>query len=474
MNEIPVERSEGTTESEKHLARLAERSFLNLWSYPNLYTDRGRTGDGDGKELCDLLVVCGDHILIFSDKTCEWPSDQPVNVAWPRWYGRAVKKSVRQIIGAARWIEQFPDRIFLDRKCQKPFPLEFPPPDRRRVHGIAVANGAGDACKKFFDEGIGSLMLMTGVGVQDNGTPESPFTIGDANPSGSYVHVLDDATLDIVMAELDTISDLTSYLKKKEILLRADQFTVAAAGEEELVAHYMTRMNDQNEHDFIFPPGHTGYAFDQGAFAEMKTNSQYVAKKDADKISYMWDALITNFTEHILAGTSISPDGGTLALSDHERGVRVMALEPRFHRRNLSEGIKGVLEDLSDSPRKVRAMLPNTGAPGKNSGFFFMTLAIPDFLEQDYERYRSGRRAFLEAYLLALLRENPEMSEIVGVAMEPIGPGGSSEDLLYTVQPEWSSKMLADLEEAKKRMEIMQKGNFSTYPVHGDEYPDPE
>jgi hypothetical protein len=66
-------KAEGSTEGERYLARIAERSFLNLWSYPAPYRDQKQHGVGDGKELCDLLVVCGDHIIIFSEKTiCQW------------------------------------------------------------------------------------------------------------------------------------------------------------------------------------------------------------------------------------------------------------------------------------------------------------------------------------------------------------------------------------------------------------------
>jgi hypothetical protein len=59
-----IKRGLGTTPSEKYLAAIADKTFLNLWSYPNLYADRKQGGKGDGKELCDLLVVCGDDVLI--------------------------------------------------------------------------------------------------------------------------------------------------------------------------------------------------------------------------------------------------------------------------------------------------------------------------------------------------------------------------------------------------------------------------
>jgi len=63
--------NEGVTSSERHLTHLAKYSFLSLWSYPNVYRVQGRTvTQKEGKELCDLLVVFQDHIIIFSDKDC--------------------------------------------------------------------------------------------------------------------------------------------------------------------------------------------------------------------------------------------------------------------------------------------------------------------------------------------------------------------------------------------------------------------
>jgi hypothetical protein len=100
------------TPSEKYLAGLADKTFLSLWSYPNLFIDRKRGGKGDGKELTDLLVVCGDDIIIFSDKSIEWPEGVAFNFAWSRWYRRAIEKSVAQIRGAERRLAEFPERVF--------------------------------------------------------------------------------------------------------------------------------------------------------------------------------------------------------------------------------------------------------------------------------------------------------------------------------------------------------------------------
>jgi hypothetical protein len=78
--------------------------------------------------------------------------------------------------------------------------------------------------------------------------------IGDVDPDGPFVHVLDDSTLDIVLGELDTIVDLSAYLTKKEQLVRSGTL-LTAAGEEDLLAYYMTHMNSSGEHDFTKPDG---------------------------------------------------------------------------------------------------------------------------------------------------------------------------------------------------------------------------
>lgn len=60
--------SAGVTASERYLNELCKRSFLSLWSYPNLFRDQGRRyGKGDGKELCDHLIIFNEHVIIFSD-----------------------------------------------------------------------------------------------------------------------------------------------------------------------------------------------------------------------------------------------------------------------------------------------------------------------------------------------------------------------------------------------------------------------
>lgn len=249
LNTTRIAKGMGQTTSERYLAKLAEQSFLNLWCYPNPYRDQGRTKGREGKELCDLLVVCGRNIIIFSEKNISWPEGD-VNLAWRRWAKRALIASARQARGAERWIREHPSRIFLDPKCAHKFPIDIPRGEGATIHCVIVARGAGRACAKHFGDDIGSLRVCAEIrGEQHCSADALPFTVGDVDPRGTFMHVMDDVTLDIVLGELDTVLDFTDYLMKKATLVRSGLLRTAA-GEQDLLAHYSIRLNEDGEHDF--------------------------------------------------------------------------------------------------------------------------------------------------------------------------------------------------------------------------------
>jgi len=443
-------RSEGSTESEKYLANLADRSFLNLWSYPNPYRSQKLGGAGDGKEICDLLVVCDPHILVFSEKDITW-TDKPVDVAWPRWCRRAIFDAATQLKGAERWINEFPDRIFLDKLCEVPFPLGFPPVVRRRMHRIIVARGARDACRKYFEGGLGTFVIKPDLKGRDHCTPGAetyaPFTIGDIDADGDFVHVFDEASLDIVMRELDTVSDFTEYLDKRATFLRSGHLE-RAHGEEDLLAYYAIRINEEGDHDFTAPEGYSwadveSVTIGAGNWSRYIDNPQYLAKKEADEISYLWDGLIENFTDHLLGGTTIVLPGHTYSLTDSELALRHMALQNRFYRRGHSEAIFNALEIGRKREIFFRALLAPPESPRRETGFFFMTMKYLEWMDDKggYEKYRQMRTFYLQTYAQALLIKHQHLERIIGIAMEPPEEGrGASEDIIYASQTEWTQE----------------------------------
>jgi SEC-C motif len=444
-NYPPIKRSSGVTPAENYLGYLCENTFLSLWSYPTIYRDQRADKTGDGKEICDLLVVFGNDVIIFSDKHCEFPNTGHTERDWIRWFRPAVLKSAQQVWGAERWVRSFPSRIFLDRKCERNFPIALPEPDEARFHLIVVAHGVSQRCKKELG-GSGSLMILTGIRGEPAHT--TPFFIGDLDAHKTFVHVLDDTSLGILMGTLDTVADFTRYLRKKESFLRSG-LEVLAAGEEELLASYLKVMNPQNEHDFVVPDDVTGVAFDEGGWDRFRTNPQRLAQIEANKISYSWDLLIEKFSGYALRGTQevCSPP----LFSTPERILRFLAREPRFRRRVLAKSIIEALESTPADMRRIRVVPPmSTGDP------YYVFLLLPTREKHSYEANRTVRLNFLEACCKVVKLQNPDALDIVGIATETgLASEHRSEDVVYLDARTWNDELTREAREVQKNLKIL-------------------
>ncbi|NTG74450.1 hypothetical protein G6M02_14075 [Agrobacterium rhizogenes] len=474
-----INRSVGFTPSERYLSHLADRTFLNLWSYPSPHREQKLGGTGDGKELCDLLVVCDPHIIIFSEKNIAW-TDAAIEVAWPRWAKKSVFAAAKQLQGAERWIENLPDRIFLDKDCEHPFPLSFPPSDRRKIHRVIVARGAAKACRTFFNGGSGTLVINPDIKGKDHlsatqNRPLLPFTIGDIDPDGDFVHVFDEVALEFVLTELDTISDFTEYLDKRADFIRSGRLAIAT-GEEDLLGYYSIRLNEAGQHDFTAPEGKSwddiAALVIDGGFERLVNNPRYLAKKQADKVSYLWDGLIEAFTGPLLEGTTLVPPGHTFSLQDSEQSVRFMALENRFSRRALGSALYGALRNGEQHDIFFRMMLGRPINGATETAFFVLTIKFKQnsYGRGGYEGYRLFRSFYLQTYAQVILMRQPDLRRVVGVAMEPPRQGqGMSEDNVLMLQQDWTAEQQTEVEEDCKKLGIWQA--IKETPYHFDEFP---
>ncbi len=469
------ERSSGFTASEQHLIKLAQQSFLRFWSFPNVFTDKALRGVPAGKELCDLLIVCGDHILIFSDKHIGWPQGDE-NIAWGRWAKRSILKSADQVKGAIRWIEEFPSRLFLDPACRVPLPIALPPVDRRKIHGIVVARGSADACRKYFGGGSGSLMVCPSITGSDHINPASPefapFSVGDINPDGPFIHVLDEVALEVALSELDTVTDFVQYLDAKAEFARSGRL-ISAAGEEELISYYVTHTDARGNHAFTHPENRRWrpddfVALEEGFYSGLLKNPQYLRKQAANKVSYLWDELIEHLSSHMTAGTLVDLDGEH-DKPDQERAIRFMALEHRILRRSHSEAILGALKGAGPNGRFFRAMMPSPGEG--DTTFFVLVLAKPSTLDVSDEDYRLFRRHCLYAYGMGLLDKFQTIRRVVGVAMQSLEDRGSSEDLMLLEPPEWTEALSTEARALCKELGILVPGKATETKFLISEYP---
>ena len=328
-----------------------------------------------------------------------------------------------------------------------------------------VARGAGERCSAFFEGDSGSLMVRNDlVGNSHINPPAGPFgifRIGQLDPEKGYVHVLDDENLEILLSELDTVADFVAYLSRKEAFLCSER-VVLAPGEEDLLAHYLTHSNADDEHDFVFPSGVDLIQFDH-LYWGMCEDEQHIAKKAADEISYLIDDLIEYVSDNAAGGTLI--EGNQLPFSDHEKGLRTLAAESRFSRRHLARALVGLLSSASALERPRSRCVVTSDKSG--TGYCFLVYPCPQ--GSDHDRHRLSRSALLADYCRVMKVRFPDLQHVVGYATEPLDGEQHSEDLAYLDATNWSE------EDAQAARAVQRETGILTSPevthIHDQEYP---
>ena len=169
-----------------------------------------------------------------------------------------------------------------------------------------------------------------------------PFAIGKSIRSNGFVHVLSDRSLDLVMREVDTVTDFVTYLSDKEELILAGKLDYAAS-EEDLLAYYRFPDEDKDSNKFVLPAG-TPLTAPSGTWDAFERDPFRITRQHENKISYLWDGLVETLSEQVLGGgQGVAPAPTT---SDAEIALRMLVRESRFRRRSRSIEISDVIRGI--------------------------------------------------------------------------------------------------------------------------------
>lgn len=398
-----IEKSKGVTVTEKLLADLCDGTFLKLWSYPNPYNEKG-------DELCDLLAVFENHVFVFFDRenlTLDNKEKDPL-VNWQRWKKKVIEAQIKTANGAERYIKS-KRKIYLDNELSIPFPIDIKVEDAI-IHKIIVAHGAKDACKNFSEGNVyGSLAVSYG-----DQSPGFPFPFFLDLERENPIHVFDSHNLPIVLSELDTFYDFTAYLDAKLEAIQKYSF-LSYCGEEDLLAHYYSNFDEQNNCHYIGTREKdiTGVVIGEGEWHSFIQRPEYIEKKAADKRSYLWDEIIQRTCDVTLRDELLgdhSPLEGRSAI--HE-----MAKEPRFHRRMLSEHIENAIKTFPETPERLVRKLSYMPSIYTDKGYVFLQLKAIG-LSKSEEEYREKRKAMLEIACGAAKNKFRQLNTVVGIAID--------------------------------------------------------
>ena len=390
--------------------RLCRRSFLSLWSYANPLRVDGR------KELCDVLVICEPHILIFSVKNVTFDTKVDQDKALARWWRKAVDDSVNQIDGAernlgkAQWVT----------RSDGTKGLALPAPNERIVYRISVSLGA---------KGV------------------LPIPSGDFGKG--FVHVWDETFLSVMMKELDTITDLVDYLQSKEDFAARNPGLIIEGGEKNLLAIYIHRGRKFPEEKP--PPIITGNQWE-----ELQENEQYKRRNAANRESFLWDRLIEHLSREVLEDRM--EFGGTL--NDNERVLRYLARETRFARRILSNAFEEFL-------RVAKAGVVRARMTASPSGIGYVFFAPPVDYPRDARIAELGNRCFVAR------NDLPDCETVIGIGtnVDP-APRGFATDLCLFSVPKWTETHQGHAEKMKQELGYFREPRVTCDAV--DEFPNRE
>lgn len=269
-------------EGEKFVNELACNTFFKHYCYPGVKYE-----NKDKKEICDLLVIFDDLVIIFSVKNYEFKGKHF------RYFNNTLEKARKQISGAYKTL--FKTEVLEIKHPDKENEI-FPKENIKRVYRVIVNLGEG---VKFY--------------------PFNQLTVDK-----SFVHVFDKDTFQNLMIELDTIKDFTEYLDKREnifvntqtILLPGEEndfpveaqeeffktlteedFTIKkniiSGTEKDLLAHYLEL---GNKFFSVFENNETSYNYliIDNKWKEYEVSSKFKIKTEENEYSYFVDKFVEN------------------------------------------------------------------------------------------------------------------------------------------------------------------------------------
>lgn len=267
---------------EEIVNKIANLTFFNYWCYPSPEDE-----NGNNKEICDLLIIFKDVVFIISVKNYEFKGN------YERYFNKTLKKAISQISGAERKLFKNNRKVIFTHPNNGKF--LFDPTEYNHVYRIIV-NHSNFPC--FY--------------------PGTAYT-----KMNKIIHIFNWEAFYKTLKELDTVSDLISYIvarsnlfyeKKVLILNGADDNWNMDTGKQ--LDEYMNKHIDDNstlsmiagteldilsvylsnQRSFPFNLNDSevnAYFYDlEGEWKDYIQRVEVERKKEADTISYVIDEFI--------------------------------------------------------------------------------------------------------------------------------------------------------------------------------------
>lgn len=195
---------------EEFVNEIAYNSFLKYWCYPS-----PKDENGDKKEICDLLILFGNAVIIVSVKNYDFKEN------YFRYFRNTLGKAVKQIYGAERKLFSIHRDVYF--KHPNKILEKFPREKIEKVFRIIVNLGVG---VKFY-----------------------PFNCETKDEK--FVTIFDKNSFETIIKELDTIPDFIEYLNKRELLFSDKIVTILPDEENDFPIETATQFFEYTHNSFV-------------------------------------------------------------------------------------------------------------------------------------------------------------------------------------------------------------------------------
>lgn len=199
---------------EEIVNKLAFETYLKYWCYPGPKDEKGSK-----KEICDLLILFRDTVIILSVKNYAFKGN------YERYFRSTLDKAIAQISGA----------------------------ERKLFSGSEVYIHHKDLGEALFDPA--KYTVIHRIVVNHNTAPLF-YPAGRLTSNGKYVHIFNwDAFLGAVN-ELDTIPDFIDYLSERETIFYGREVTLMTGAQEDWTPEVRQSFTDYNSNREITGNGY--------------------------------------------------------------------------------------------------------------------------------------------------------------------------------------------------------------------------
>lgn len=269
-------------EGEEAVNKIAFETYLKYWCYPNPKDELGNKN-----EICDLLIIFQNHLIIISIKNYSFNGD------YERYFRSTLKKAISQIHGAERKLLNTNNNIRFNHPETGAF--YFSPENYDSVHRLII--------------NLNTVPLFHPGGL--------------ITKNNEFAHIFNWNSFLGIVTELNTIPDFIEYLKEREFTFKYTEF-VMMLGEEndwdaetyksfvlyntellkvqkrfilfsgselDLLANYL--FNDRKFNKIFYSDKYNGANFQfDGKWQEYLKLKEVQSKKKDDRVSYFVDEFV--------------------------------------------------------------------------------------------------------------------------------------------------------------------------------------